>query len=95
MILPKYSHIKTIEIWNPRWHDRMVLINESHLDKKIPHYRIVFTKVKSMTGNYYLSYKTIKKGKKEMHDGGVIRRAVPMSKLEDLIIEEHSLLEIL
>lgn len=99
MILSKYDHHKTLDIWTIRGHDNVVLINDSHLDKKIPHYRIIFTKNKSRAGKeYYLSYKTIKKSKKEMHksrDGrDILRYAVPTSKLEDFIIQAHSLYEI-
>lgn len=94
MILGKYDHLKTIEVWTLRGHDNVVLINDSNITKSIPHYRIIFTKNKSRKGaQYYLSYKTIKKSKKEWHkakDGrDILRYAVPEVKLEDLIINER------
>lgn len=96
MILDKYDRWKTIEIWTPRGHDDMVLINASHLNKAIKHYRIIFTKNKSRAGkDYYLSLKAIKKGKKEIHptkDGReILRYAVPTSRLEDLLISTRSI----
>ena len=96
MILNKFDRWKTIEIWTPRGHDSMVLINASHLTKSTQHYRIVFTKNAQREGKeYYLSYKTIKQGKKELHptrDGRtILRYAVPTNKLEDLIINQKDM----
>jgi hypothetical protein len=96
MQLSKFTPKKTIEIWTPRGHDDMVLINDSQLSKKMPHYRIIFTRNKNREGKqYYLSYKTIKQGKREWHmtrDGRrILRYAVPTSKLQDLIINEKDI----
>lgn len=92
MLVSKFSPSKTLEIWTPRYHDDTVLINASHLDKKIPHYKIIFTKAKHLMGaEYYLSYRTVTKSRKEHHKAvngkDILRYIVPMSKLQDYITD--------
>ena len=83
MILCKHSGIKTFEIWNPRWHDRRVLL-AAH--KIVEHNRVVFTKTKSLEGDFYVSGKTVKKFKKESN-GQIDCYSVPLSELEPLEIK--------
>lgn len=78
MKLSRLTPCNKIEIWQPRWKDRTVLIAKYKVGT---HNEIIFTKTKSMPGSYYLSGKVIQacpttfNGKLECY-------AVPMDKLE-------------
>lgn len=52
------TEVNTIELWQPRWRDKVLLIAKYKVQADN---RIVFTKEKSMPGEYYLSGETIKK----------------------------------
>ena len=96
MMLSRFDNYRTIEIWTLRGHDNVVLINDKNINKKIPHYRIIFTKNKSRAGKeYYLPYQAIKKSKKEWHKAksgeDILRYAVPESRLEDLTINKKDI----
>lgn len=100
MQLLKFDRYKTIEIWQVRGRDNTVLINDSQLNKNTKHYRIIFTKNKAwLNQQFYLSYRVIKRSKKEWHTSlnghQILRYAVPVEKLEQLIIEERDLRAIL
>ena len=57
MILGKYVPANKIVIWQPRWHDRVVLIAKHKVGN---HNEITFTKAPSMPDTYYLSGATIR-----------------------------------
>lgn len=85
MILDKLTPVNLISIWQPRYHDKVVLINPAKVGE---HNKIVFTKALSLTGTYYLSGKTIRKHKKESN-GTIACFVVPLSELRPLQINER------
>lgn len=80
MLLSKNTPAQVIEIWQPRWKDRKVLIAKYKVGT---HNLIRFTKTKSMPDDYYLSGTTIAKCPIETN-GTVDCYAVPMDELEIL-----------
>jgi hypothetical protein len=78
--LSRLTPCQEIEIWQPRWKDRRVLIAKHKVGT---HNKITFTKAKSLPEEYYLSGKTIQSypigfnGKLEVYE-------VPMGELEIL-----------
>jgi len=85
VLIDRLTPLNKIEIWEPRWKDRKVLIATYKVGE---HNKIVFTKAPSMPGEYYLSGKTIKKCPKETN-GKIPVYAVPVDKLEKLEINER------
>lgn len=86
MKLPKYTQFKCFDIWQPRFHDRTVLLADYKVGE---HNKIIFTKAPSMgTEPYYVSGTTVKKCKKESN-GKINCYVVPVSELEPLEIEEY------
>lgn len=77
MKLPKFTPAQVIDIWQPRWHDRVVLIAKYKVGT---HNLIKFTKTPSMTDEYYLDGKTITKYPLETN-GKVKCYAVPLDEL--------------
>lgn len=80
MVLPRLTACQKIDIWQPRWKDRRILIAKFRVGT---HNEIVFTKTKSMPGSYYLSGETIKKYPLE-NNGKIACYAVQMDELEVL-----------
>lgn len=80
MRLDKHIPASHIEIWQPRWHDRKVLIAKH---KVATHNKIVFTKSPTMKGEYYASKDTITKYPTESN-GKIECYAVPVGELEIL-----------
>jgi len=58
MKLKPLTPAQKIEIWQPRYHDKMILIAKWKVGL---HNLIVFTKDKRLDGEFYLSADTIKK----------------------------------
>lgn len=82
MILDPKTPLNLIEIWAPRWRDRVVLVAPWKVGN---HNKVVFTRAKSMPGEYYLSGKTIRDCKLDMSGNGKSSMyAVPIDKLEKL-----------
>lgn len=72
--------MNTIEIWQPRWKDRMVLIAKYKVQTKN---QIVFTKAKSLKDKkYYISAEEIQKYPIETN-GKIDCYAVPLDKLNN------------
>ena len=91
MILDKYTQFKPFSIWEPRWHDKRVLLKASKVGE---HNKIVFSKSKSLgTDPFYVDGKTVKRYPKE-YNGGTWCYAVPLDKLEPLEISENSELDL-
>jgi len=80
MIISKNTSCQVIDIWQPRWKDRVVLIATYKVGT---HNLIRFSKAKSMEGDWYLSGETIKQCPKD-YNGKIECYAVPISKLEPL-----------
>ena len=69
-----------IEIWQPWWKDRVVLIAKHKVGL---HNDIVFTKAKSLPNHYYLSGEDIRQSPTDTN-GKLACYAVPMDKLKIL-----------
>lgn len=80
MILNRLMTASKIDIWQPRWKDRKILIAKFKVGT---HNEITFSKTKSMPGTYYLSGETIKKYPLETN-GKIACYAVHMDELESL-----------
>lgn len=80
MILPRDTPCNIIEIWQPRWKDRTVMIAKYKVGT---HNLIRFTKTKSMPDDYYLSGGTIRRSPVTTN-GKLECYAVPMNELEIL-----------
>lgn len=79
-VLDRQTPANNIEIWQPRWKDRKVLIAKYKVGT---HNRIVFTKTKSMPGEYYLSGEAIRRYPLQTN-GTLECYAVPMDELQRL-----------
>lgn len=95
MLLDKATQFRKITIWEPRWHDKKVLIASRKVGE---HNKIIFTGVPGETNYmgdkpYYLSGQTIKKCKKESN-GTIDCYVVPLDKLEPLELTQHSIYEL-
>jgi len=83
MKLPKFSFVNTIELWQPRWRDKVVLLDT----RKIGEHNVVhITKAgKSWDGNWYVSGKTVKLYAPEQHPtksgGHILLHPVPLDEL--------------
>jgi len=84
--LDKLTSFNYIEIWQPRWHDRKVLIAKHKVGQ---HNKVVFTKAPTLEGEYYISGTEVKKYKLE-HNGTISCYAVPLDKLDKLELTENS-----
>lgn len=80
MVLSKDTPCQLIDIWQPRWKDRVVMVAKYKVGM---HNCITFSKTKSMPGEYYLSGEEIKKHPLNTN-GKLDCYAVPMDKLEKL-----------
>lgn len=86
MLLKKLDQIAVFDIWQPRWHDKIVLLSVHKVDKaKTDHIKVVFSKAPSMDGDWYASRKAIMRCPKETN-GTIQCYAVPLDKLEPLQI---------
>lgn len=70
--------MQLIEIWQPRYHDKTVLIAKHKVGM---HNMVIFTMDKTLSGAYYLPYETIKKYPLESN-GKIPCYVVPLSELE-------------
>ena len=83
MKMTKFTPLNYFQIWQPRYHDKRVLLAKHRVGT---HNKIVFTKAPSMgTQPYYVSGKEVKKYKLESN-GSIPCYAVPVSSLEPLEI---------
>lgn len=70
------------DIWQPRYHDRKVLINVNKIRPGIEHYLIKFSKAPAYPDWYYLNSKSIKKGATQKNGNGEMY-IVSLDELED------------
>lgn len=80
MVLSRLTPCQKIEIWQPRWKDRKVLIATYKVGT---HNEIVFTKTPSMPDTYYVSGEDIRACTKASNTK-IECYEVPLSKLEIL-----------
>lgn len=85
MLLSRLTPAVEFKIWNPRWHDRVVLLADYKL---ATHNKIVFPKAKSLAGDWYISGRDAAKYPTEpfkTKTGTVMTmRAVPIDALQPL-----------
>lgn len=80
MKLSRLTPCQQIEIWQPRWKDRTVLIAKHKVGT---HNEITFTKAPTYPHKYYLSGKTIQSSPLDTN-GKIDVYAVPLKELEVL-----------
>lgn len=81
MKLPRMTQMKYFAIYQPRYHDKRVLLAAHKVGE---HNKIVFLQAPDMgTEPYYVSGKTVKKYPKQSN-GAIKCYAVPLSELETL-----------
>lgn len=84
MQLPKYTQFSYFEIFQPRWHDKTVLVHANRLkNAKTQWIKIRFTKAPSMEGDWVISKK--KALSFPLGTNGTTQmRVIPLSALEPL-----------
>lgn len=80
MKLSRLTPVQKIEIWSPRYKDRVILIAKHKVGT---HNQITFTKAKHLPDTYYLSGETIRNSPLDTN-GKIPCYAVPESELEIL-----------
>lgn len=80
MIIDSKTPTQTIDIWQPRWKDRVALIAKYKVGT---HNVITFSKTKSLKGEYYISGEAIKQYPID-NNGKLDCYAVPLDALEKL-----------
>jgi hypothetical protein len=86
IMLCKHIPFKPITIWQPRYHDKRVLLAAHKVGE---HNKVYFTKAPSMgTEPYYINGRTAKKFKKESN-GRIECYSVPISELRPLELNER------
>lgn len=80
MILSRTTPCQVIEIWQPRWKDRVVLIAKYKVGT---HNEIIFTKTPSLEGSFYISGVNASKYPIETN-GKLACYAIPLDDLEKL-----------
>lgn len=83
MLVSRTTPLQLIEIWQPRWKDRTVLIAKYKVGT---HNKITFVNTPSMKGEYYLSGNVITKYP-IVTNGKIDCYAVDINELEPLEIE--------
>ena len=82
MIISNSTPLNHIEIWQPRWSTRDILVAPWKVGT---HNRITFKYAKSLTGDYYLSGATIKACElSSKGNGKAAMYIVPLDKIEPL-----------
>lgn len=82
MILPRLTPVNVLEVWKPRYHDKVFLLAKYKVLG--PHNQITFTQDKRYPETYYLSTETIKKYPVETN-GTIPCYAVKLSELSELL----------
>lgn len=93
MILDRRDHKITFRIWEPRYHDKKVLLSKLKVDqpkakRKVEHL-IVELESNYMRGSWYLS-RTVAKRAKVESNGVIDCYCVPLDKLQTVEISERS-----
>lgn len=79
--LDRFTPASVIEIWQPRWKDRVILVSKYKIGV---HNQIEFTKTKSLPDKYYLSWADITNSPLETN-GKIPCYAVSIDKLKRLV----------
>lgn len=89
--LNKYDQTTFFSIWQPRWHDKVVLLRADKIKKaKTQYLKIKFTKAPSMEGDWCIS--TVKAKTFPIETNGTIQcYAVKLSELQPLTINNNDI----
>lgn len=89
--LGKLEPMTYLEVFNPRWHDKIVLLNGPKIKNASTKWvRIKFTKAKSLEGDWVISRSKVMKY--PLQSNGTIQcYAVPLSELSVLEIDEKDM----
>lgn len=89
MRLSKFTPLTTFDIWQPRWHDKTVLLSVGKVRAaKTKYLRIIFSKTPSMDGDWVIDTTQVKKHKKETN-GTIQCYVVPLSELLPLEVVDR------
>lgn len=66
----KHTPHRVLEVWEPRYSTKDVLINKNKISPTIEHYLLRFTKANSLKDWYYFSGDTIRKSKEQKNGYG-------------------------
>jgi hypothetical protein len=91
MQLQRFDQIAHFQVWNPRWHDKKVLIACYKIDNaKTEHIKVTFPKSHAMSGDWYIARSKVKRCKKESN-GTIMCYVVALGKLEPLEINQKDM----
>lgn len=91
MTLGKYEPLTVFEIWQPRYHDKKVLLKAKKIkDAKTTYLKIKFSKAPSMEGDWVIS-KQKAMGFPLETNGTIQCRAIPLNELQPLEITEKDM----
>lgn len=95
VLLGKFDQVVPFDIWAPRYSTKDVLLACHKVDNtKTKHFKVTFSKAKSMAGDWYVSKEVVKKCKKETN-GTIMTYVVPLDKLQPLKIKQHDIKEVI
>lgn len=80
MKLSRLTPAQKIDIWQPRWKDRIVLVAKHKIGT---HNEITFSKAESLKGNWYISGEKARSFPLDSN-GKIPCYAIPLSELEPL-----------
>jgi len=90
MTLDKFEPLAVFDIWQPRYHDKTVLLSMGKVKAtKCKYIKVKFTKANSMEGDWVVPTATVKKCRIESN-GTIQCYVVPLDKLEVLEISNRS-----
>ena len=69
-----------LKIWQPRWHDRKVLLSKYKVDMSGSYIDVIFTKTKLLPGVYTIRKEDIMKHPLETN-GKILCYSIPLNKL--------------
>lgn len=79
--------LNEIQVWSPRWHDRMVLIPPY---KVAQHNKIIFTKAKNLEGKEYYASKQMLQERPKETNGTVECYVIALDDLELMATPENN-----
>lgn len=84
IIIPKYTPLNYIDdVWEPKYSENMVYIAKHKIDRSKNDIHLTFPKVNETSGYYgdwFISLKEVKRGRKTFNNNGLACYAVDFSK---------------